>query len=268
MMSPVKRVVLIVVLVGIAITAGAFWMLRTCCAPAPADPRPAAHAADRADAAPVAAPSASASANAGTSGNRSAGAPAPRRAARKEAPAATPTSPAESPVPTTATLRIVSDVAGAQVFLNREFVGATPASANDLKPGSYQLNVAAPGFDNHVETIELAAGDREIVVNFREVRLDASLDVVHKHRLGSCKGRLVATPQGVRYETTDKNDAFTAALQDLDTFQVDYLNKNLRIQPRKGKRYDFTDPEGSADRLFVFHRDVEKARARLRVTAQ
>jgi hypothetical protein len=171
-------------------------------------------------------------------------------------------------VPTTATLRIVSDVAGAQVFLNREFVGATPASANDLKPGSYQLNVAAPGFDNHVETIELAAGDREIVVNFREVRLDASVDVVHKHRFGSCKGRLVATPQGVRYETTDKNDAFTAALQDLDTFQVDYLNKNLRIQPRKGKRYDFTDPEGSADRLFVFHRDVEKARARLRVTAQ
>ena len=75
---------------------------------------------------------------------------------------------------------------------------------------------------------------------------------------------MIATPQGVRYETTDKNDAFTAALLDLETFQVDYLNKNLRVQPRKGKRYDFTDPEGNADRLFVFHRDVEKARERLR----
>jgi hypothetical protein len=42
------------------------------------------------------------------------------------------------------------------------------------------------------------------------------------------------------------------------------LNKNLRIQLRKGKRYDFTDPEGNADRLFVFHRDVERARERIR----
>lgn len=150
------------------------------------------------------------------------------------------------------------------MFLNREFVGTTPTTANDLKPGDYQLNVAAPGYDNHVETIALTPGEREIVVNFREVRLNASLDVVHKHRLGSCKGQLVATPQGLRYETTDKDDAFAAPLQDLETFQVDYLNKNLRIQPRKGKRYDFTDPEGNADRLFVFHRDVDKAREQLK----
>ena len=163
-----------------------------------------------------------------------------------------------------ATLRIVSDVPGAQVFLNREFVGATPATANDLKPGSYQLNVAAQGFDNHVETVELTAGEREITIKFREVRLNATLDVVHKHRFGSCKGQLVATPQGLRYDTTDKDDAFTAPLLDLETFQVDYLNKNLRVQPRKGKRYDFTDPDGNADKLFVFHRDVDRARERLR----
>jgi hypothetical protein len=42
------------------------------------------------------------------------------------------------------------------------------------------------------------------------------------------------------------------------------LNKNLRVQVRKGKRYDFTDPQGNADRLFVFHRDVDKVRERLR----
>jgi hypothetical protein len=95
------------------------------------------------------------------------------------------------------------------------------------------------------------------------VRLDASVNVIHKHRFGSCRGRLVATPQGLRYETTDKDDAFTVSLSDLDRFQVDYLNKNLRVELRKGKRYDFTDPEGDADRLFVFHRDVDKARQRL-----
>ena len=47
-------------------------------------------------------------------------------------------------------------------------------------------------------------------------------------------------------------------------FEVDYLEKNLRIKPRQGKRYDFTDPQGNADPLFVFHRDVDKARARLK----
>jgi hypothetical protein len=36
------------------------------------------------------------------------------------------------------------------------------------------------------------------------------------------------------------------------------------VAARSGKRYDFTDPDGNADRLFVFHRDVEKARQRLK----
>ena len=58
----------------------------------------------------------------------------------------------------------------------------------------------------------------------------------------------MATPAGLRYDTNDKDDVFSAGLLDLETFQVDYLNKNLRIQPRRGKRYDFTDPDGNADR--------------------
>ncbi len=44
---------------------------------------------------------------------------------------------------------------------------------------------------------------------------------------------------------------------------MDYLQKNLRVQPRYGRCYDFTDPDGNADRLFVFHRETEKARERL-----
>jgi hypothetical protein len=191
--------------------------------------------------------------------------PAPSSKRRVAAPAS-PAAETDTAAPPrgTATLRILSDVPGAQVFLNREFVGATPATADDLAPGSYQLNVSAPGYDTHVETLDVAAGDREITIKFREVRLNASLAVVHKHRLGSCKGTLVATADGVRYDTTNKDDAFEAPLQTLETFQVDYLNKNLRIQPRRGKRYDFTDPDGNADRLFVFHRDVERARERLK----
>jgi len=196
----------------------------------------------------------------------------PDRPAARRAPAATkapaPTA-AAAPAPTaaapsTGTLTITSDVAGAQVFLDRVFVGITPATAKEVAPGSHQLNVSAPGFDNHVQTIDVAAGARDIAIAFREVRLDAAIDVVHKHRMGSCKGRLIATPRGIRYETSDKDDAFSAPLLELDTFQVDYLTKNLRVQPRKGKRYDFADPDGNADRLFVFHRDVDRVRERLK----
>ena len=82
--------------------------------------------------------------------------------------------------------------------------------------------------------------------------------------MGSCQGRLLATPQGIRYETTHKEDAFSASMNDLETFQIDYLEKNLKVKLRKGKQFNFTDPDGNADRLFVFHRDVEKARERLK----
>ena len=61
----------------------------------------------------------------------------------------------------------------------------------------------------------------------------------------------------------DKDDRVHGGAADLETFEVDYLEKNLRVKLRKGKQFNFTDPEGNADRLFVFHRDVEKARERL-----
>ena len=151
----------------------------------------------------------------------------------------------------------------AQVFIDRQFVGTTPLTAANVKPGTHQVNVTAEGFDGIAQTIDVEPGPRDLTFRFREVRLDATLAVVHKHRMGSCQGRLVATAEGIRYETADKDDAFTASLSDLEAFQMDYQEKNLRIRLRKGKQLNFTDPDGNADRLFVFHRDVEKARQRL-----
>lgn len=161
------------------------------------------------------------------------------------------------------TLRIDADVPKAQVFIDRQFIGTTPLTAENVKPGTHQLNVTAEGFDGIAQTIDVEPGPRDLTFRFREVRLDATVAVVHKHRMGSCQGRLVATADGIRYETADKNDGFTAALSELEGFQVDYQDKNLRIKLRKGKQFNFTDPDGNADRLFVFHRDVEKARQRL-----
>ena len=101
---------------------------------------------------------------------------------------------------------------GAQVFIDREFFGAAPAVAENVTPGSHQLNVSAEGFESYAGTIEVAPGPHNILVKFREVRLATSLDVVHKHGIGSCQGRLIATPQGIRFETSNRDDAFTASL--------------------------------------------------------
>ncbi len=191
---------------------------------------------------------------------------APRTVTAEPASVAAPepsAAPAAEAPPEVGTLRIEADVPGAQVFLDRQFVGTAPVTAENVKPGTHQLNVSAEGFDGIVRTLEVVPGARDVAVRFREVRLDASVAVVHKHRIGSCTGKLSATAQGLRYETADVDDRFTATLGDLETFLVDYQDKNLRVKIRRGKQFNFTDPEGNADRLFVFHRDVDRARQRL-----
>jgi hypothetical protein len=202
------------------------------------------------------------------------GAKAPTEAPRPAAPPRRPAAPARSaaaPVDATAAptrdgamVQIEVDVPDAQVFVDRVFIGKAPLTTTDVKVGSHRLNVSAAGYEGVAQPLEVKPGMQQVVIKLREVRLDASLDVVHKHRMGSCTGRLIATAKGLRYDTTEKNDSFNTGLVDLDEFEVDYLKKNLRIKPKQGKTYDFTDPEGNADRLFVFHRDVAKARERLK----
>ena len=186
---------------------------------------------------------------------------APRPVAAEPAPSPPPPPPPAAPE--LGTLRIDSDVAGADVFIDRVFIGKSPVVAHDVRPGTHRLNLSAPGYEGVVETIDVAPGSRDLLIKIREVRLEAEVEVVHRHRLGSCRGALAATPQRLEYRTDNANDRFAVPLGDLVAFDVDYLNKRLTIELREGRRYEFTDPEGNADRLFVFHRDVEKARERL-----
>ena len=196
--------------------------------------------------------------------------PTPRTPSKRPTAAPTPeAAPAPAPAavdasPDLGTLHIDADVPGALVFIDREYLGVTPITTQNVKLGTHHLNVSAQGYEGISDTVDVAAGSRDILVKFKEVRLAAKIDVVHKHRFGSCKGQLIATPQGLRYETTDKNDAFRVGLPDLDGFEIDYLAKTLKVQLKKEQKYDFTDPDGNADRLFVFHRDVENARERIR----
>jgi hypothetical protein len=155
-----------------------------------------------------------------------------------------------------------SDVAGASVFLDRKYLGTTPLDVDGLAPGSHQLNVSAEGHEGQVRTVEIGDAPAEVTIAFKEVRLDASVAVVHKHGVGSCQGRLVASLDGLRYESAS-DDAFTLRFAEIEAFDVDYLKKNLRVKRRGGRTWNFTDPAGNADQLFVFHRDVDKVRKTL-----
>ena len=192
--------------------------------------------------------------------------PAPRPPEPEPEPEIVPEVVAESaPIPAMPApirLRVTSDIEGADVFIDRRFVGKTPFESGEVEPGPHRVNVSVSGYDGHAEEVVIGDDVTEIAARFTEVRLDQSVAVVHKHRFGDCTGRLVASVDGIRYDTAD-DDAFETPLSELEEFAVDYVEHNLRLKQRDGRTYNFTDATENADALFVFHREVEKARERL-----
>ena len=193
-------------------------------------------------------------------------APSPAAAPKKAPKKAEPKSGAEKPAAaaeTVASLRLESDVPGASVFIDRQFVGNTPLTLDNIEPGTKRVQLTATGFDSIQRTIDVKPGPNTVTLRIKEVSLSARTAVVHKHRFGSCEGTLRATLEGLQYVTTNKDDAFMLPYAQVETFAVDYLEKNLRVKQRGGRTWNFTDRAENADNLFVFHRDVEAARKKL-----
>ena len=176
---------------------------------------------------------------------------------------AEPVAPPPAAAPKLASLTLETDVPGASVFIDRVFVGNTPLSLDKLEPGSKRVQITATGFDSVQKTIDLNPGPNAITIRVKEVSLSARTNVVHKHGIGSCEGQLSATLDGLRYDTSNKGDAFALPYAQVETFLIDYLQKNLRVKQKGGKTWNFTDKNENADVLFVFHRDVEAARKKL-----
>lgn len=189
-------------------------------------------------------------------------APEPTAPARKSPPPK-PTATPPPPPAAGATLTVESDVPGASVFVDRQFVGNAPITLDNVEPGSKRINLVAEGFDGITRTVDVAAGPQTVAMRFKEVRLDTRIKVTHKHGVGSCAGELVATIDGLRYLTSNAKDAGTVPFAALEQFEVNYLEKNLRVKQRGGRTWNFTDGNANADALFVFHRDVESARKKL-----
>ena len=244
-MKAVLFSVALIVLIGI----GAGFLMRAVPAPVSApNPRSVAPAPTPAPAKKASQPSAAR------------GAAAPRKTVPKKAEAPVAAAPA---APKLATLTIASDVPGASVFIDRQFVGNTPLSLDKLDPGTRRLQLTATGFDSVQKNVDLVPGPNAITVRIKEVSLNTKIPVVHKHGMGSCEGTLVATLYGLTYETSHQSDGFTLPYTQAEQFDVEYLQKNLRLKQKGGKTWNFTDKNDNADVLFVFHRDVEAARRKL-----
>jgi len=217
--------------------------------------KPATAPAETSAPAPTAAPAPAAAKPDAPAASR----PAP---SKTPSPAATPTPTAE-PAATLGTLIIESDVPETSVFIDRVYLGNAPLTARNVTPGSHHLNMSVTGYEGVSEAIDVQPGTRTISMKFKEIKLDEKVDVTHKHGIGSCSGTLRASPQRLSYETTNAGDAFAIALTNLDVFEVDYVQKNLKVRIKGGKTYNFTEPAGNADRLYLFQQTVDKVRQRL-----
>ena len=187
---------------------------------------------------------------------------APPAAAAPSSPA--PAAPKAEAAPTTGTLVLESDTPDTSVFIDRKFLGTAPQTLRDVAPGEHQLIFSPTGQDSIRMTIAVEPGTKTIVARFKEVQLNESVEVVHKHAFGLCRGTLKASPTGLTYDTKNTEDAFTAPLTDLETFAVNYVEKNLKLKVKGGKSYTFTEPGSTADKLYAFQQAVDKVRQRLR----
>jgi hypothetical protein len=188
----------------------------------------------------------------------------PARAAEAVPPPTTPNAAPPAPSGKAASgLRVEADVAGADVFVDREFKGRAPLTIGGVAAGPHRLNVSAEGYDGYAETIDVTGRAQTVAVRLKDVKLAAGVDVVHKHGMGSCRGRLSATPAGLRYEASKAEDAFDVPLASVERLAVDYPKKTLAAKLRGGRTYNFTEPSGNADALLAFQQAVTKAQERM-----
>lgn len=138
----------------------------------------------------------------------------------------------------------------------------SPSADRSPEKRSTGMRSDEPAHGDETEAIGVLPGSRSILGGNNDVRLETSIDVVHRHFLGSCRGRLSATDAGLSYDAAQGEDSFTTPIQEIEDVAIDYARGNLRVKVRRGRTYNFRDAGGRANRLLLFVQDVELARSR------
>jgi len=63
-----------------------------------------------------------------------------------------------SQAPSVATAQIISSPAGADIYINNQYVGITPIEFQDVKPGAYTVELRLPGYASYTTTGQVTGG--------------------------------------------------------------------------------------------------------------
>ena len=111
-------------------------------------------------------------------------------------------------------LRVKTDVSEVTVLFDGKEAGKTPLTLNDVAAGSHQLTLLKPGYEDHSEAVQVAAGaTARVFVVMKPLpapppKFPVEFYAIHQHRAGACSGILTVTAEGVDYRSHDGHDVF------------------------------------------------------------
>lgn len=178
---------------------------------------------------------------------------------------------ASSQSQSTATLRVKTDTAGVEVWLNGESMGRTPLTLRDLAAGKHRVSLLKDGYEDYLEDVVVSPSKSNslfVVMKPRNIKLPdlpVTFKVVHRHLVGSCTGTLTVSADALDYKAENDADEFhipIATLKSVARSIGPFLSRSIHTQ------HDFKTPsaEGLAFRIeapgraytFVAFKDTRK----------
>jgi hypothetical protein len=121
-----------------------------------------------------------------------------------------------------ATLRIKTDVADVEVFLDGKSVAKAPLTLTPVAVGAHHLALTKPGYVDHEEEVQVQAGaTAKMFVIMKALpaeppKLPAQFYAIHQHAAGgACSGMLTVTAEAIDYRSHDGHDVFHIPIQQI-----------------------------------------------------
>lgn len=120
----------------------------------------------------------------------------------------------------TASLRIKTDTAGVEVWLDGESVGRTPLTLRNLAAGKHRITLLKDGYEDQLQEVEVSPVQSNsifAVMKPRSVKLPdvpVEFKVVHWHRVfrwqntKSCRGTLTVSADALDYKAETESEQF------------------------------------------------------------
>src|ERR1017187_10004333 len=103
------------------------------------------------------------------------------------------------------TLRVKTDLAEVEVFVDGNSVGKTPLTVTPVAVGLHRLLLAKAGYADYEQQVQIQAGvTTKLFVIMKALpteppKLPAQFYVIHQHAAGACSGVLTVTAEAIDY---------------------------------------------------------------------